>query len=272
MIPIHPSSLVSGTWHYGVVAQWWHEFNRQGPEVAYLKQLIASTGQPVLDVGCGTGRLLVPLAQAGFDVDGADVSSDMLERCAAYARAEGVSPKLYAQAMHELALPRQYRTLYVCGTFGIGGRRDNDWEGLRRMYQHLEPGGTLVLDVEVHWCDAKQWSYWLAENQHKLPEPELPEWDPKPASDGAALRLRGRVMALDPVEQTITLNMLAERFRDGQLETAEAYTLSMCLYFRHELQMMLERVGFVNVALHGDHTHAPPTATSKVLVFVARKP
>ena len=107
MIPIHPSSTASGTWHYGVVAQWWYEFNREGPEIAYLKQLIPSTGQPVLDVGCGAGRLLVPLAKAGFDVDGADVSSDMLERCTQHARSEGVSPRLYAQAMHELALPRR---------------------------------------------------------------------------------------------------------------------------------------------------------------------
>jgi hypothetical protein len=79
-------------------------------------------------------------------------------------------------------------------------------------------------------------------------------------------------MALDPIEQVITLSMLAERFRDGQLETAEAYTLSTCIHFRHEVEMMLERVGFVDVALHGDHVHEPPTAASKVLVFVARKP
>jgi len=208
----------------------------------------------VLDVGCGAGRLLVPLAKAGFDVDGADVSSDMLERCTQYARTEAVSPRLYAQAMHELALPRRYRTIYVCGTFGIGGRRDNDWEGLRRMYQHLEPGGTLVLDVHVPWRDPK------------------PEWDPKPTSEGSALRLRARVMALDPIEQVITLNLLAERLRNGQLEAAEAYTLNTCIYFRQELELMLERVGFVGVTLHGDHVPEPPTATSKVLVFVARKP
>ena len=79
-------------------------------------------------------------------------------------------------------------------------------------------------------------------------------------------------MALDPIEQVITLSMLAERWRDGQLQTAEAYTLSSCIYFRHELEMMLERVGFVDVALHGDHVHEPPTATSQVLVFVAQKP
>jgi SAM-dependent methyltransferase len=272
MIPIHPSSVASGTWHYGVVAQWWYEFNREGPELPYLKQLIPNTGQPVLDVGCGAGRLLVALAKAGFDVDGADVSSDMLDRCAQYGRTEGVSPRLYAQAIHELALPRQYRTIYVCGTFGIGGRRDNDWEGLRRIYQHLEPGGTLVLDVHLEWRNPKHWSYWLAENQEQLPEPQLPEWEPKPTSDGSALRLRARVMALDPIRQIITLNMLAERFRNGQLETAEAYTLSSCIYFRHELEMMLERVGFVDVVLHGNHVHEPPTATSEVLVFVARKP
>lgn len=55
-------------WHYGLVAQWWAEFNESGPEITYFQKLIERYGQPALDVGCGTGRLLLPYLRAGLDV------------------------------------------------------------------------------------------------------------------------------------------------------------------------------------------------------------
>jgi 2-polyprenyl-3-methyl-5-hydroxy-6-metoxy-1,4-benzoquinol methylase len=64
------------TWHYGVVARWWAEFNLAGPEIAHFRQFVEGDGQPALDVACGTGRLLVPYLQAGLDVNGCDISED----------------------------------------------------------------------------------------------------------------------------------------------------------------------------------------------------
>jgi SAM-dependent methyltransferase len=68
------------TWHHGVVARWWAEFNHGGPEVEYFRPFVAS-GQPALDVACGTGRLLLAYLREGLDVDGCDVSADMLAEC-----------------------------------------------------------------------------------------------------------------------------------------------------------------------------------------------
>ena len=113
------------TWHYGIVAQHWAEFqnySEDAPEVAYYRKFIGRYGQPALDVACGTGRLLLPYLRAGLDVDGCDISPDMLAHCREKAAKEGFSPNLYAQAMHELDLPRRYRSIYVCGSFGIGSR------------------------------------------------------------------------------------------------------------------------------------------------------
>jgi SAM-dependent methyltransferase len=67
----------SQTWHYGLVARYWAEHNTDGPEIPYFQKYIELNGQPALDAGCGTGRLLIPFLQAGLDVDGCDVS-DML--------------------------------------------------------------------------------------------------------------------------------------------------------------------------------------------------
>ena len=66
------------TWHYGLMADYWALNNLDAPELEIYEPHLQS---PVLDAGCGTGRLLAPLREHGFDVDGCDVSADMLERC-----------------------------------------------------------------------------------------------------------------------------------------------------------------------------------------------
>ena len=114
-----------GTWHHGLIARWWSEFNVATPEeLAYFGAAIRKFGEPALDLGCGTGRIMFPLIAEGFDVDGADISADMIALAGAEARKSGVSPNLTVQPMHELDLGRKYRTIYICGSFGLGGRRD----------------------------------------------------------------------------------------------------------------------------------------------------
>ena len=81
------------TWHYGLVARWWDEFNAAGPEeLACFRAFVERDGQPALDLACGTGRLLLPLLREGFDVDGCDISPDMLARCQTRAAATGSHP------------------------------------------------------------------------------------------------------------------------------------------------------------------------------------
>ena len=102
------------TWHYGLVARWWAEFNAPDPaERAFYRGIIERNGQPVLDLGCGAGRLLLPLLSTGLDVDGCDISPDMLAFCREGAAKQGVTAILYQQAMHDLELPRRYQTIFI---------------------------------------------------------------------------------------------------------------------------------------------------------------
>ena len=157
------------TWHYGLVAKWWAEFNEGGPEIDYFRRFIERDGQPALDVACGTGRLLLPYLRAGLDVDGCDVSEDMIALCRERAEREGLTPTLFVQSMHELDPPRSYRTIIVCGGFAVGSDRAHDLQALARFYEHLEPGGTLVLDNEVPYANTRQWSRWLRAERAELP-------------------------------------------------------------------------------------------------------
>ena len=121
------------TWHYGLVARWWAEFNQGGPEIDYFRRFVEE-GEPALDVACGTGRLLLPYLRAGLDVDGCDISPDMLAYCREAAEREGLQTNIYAQAMHELDLPRRVpdgRSSAAASVSAAAGSEDT--EALRRL-------------------------------------------------------------------------------------------------------------------------------------------
>lgn len=258
------------TWHYGLVARWWAEFNLEGPEIAYYRPFVEA-GQPALDAACGTGRLLIPWLRKGLDVDGCDISPDMLALCRERAEREGLpAPSLHAQAMHELDLPRRYRTIVLCGGFGIGGHRDHDVAGLERLYEHLEPGGLLAMDKEMPYA-AGAWRYWRKEDRQELPRPWRERGDRRMTPDGTELELRVRLVDVDPLSQCVTHEIRAELWRDGELLAEEEGVLKETFYFAHELVLMLERVGFADVELRAGYEDRPPTGDDDFVVFIARK-
>ena len=124
----------------------------------------------MLDAARGTGRLLIPYLNAGLDVDGGDLSPDMLDSCRRRSSAEGHSPHLYLQALHELDLPRSYSRIVLCGAFGLAGSRARDEKAHLRLYRHLVPGGALLLDSYLPYKDADEWKYWTRDEQKKLPD------------------------------------------------------------------------------------------------------
>jgi SAM-dependent methyltransferase len=261
------------TWHHGLVATWWAEFNDdfRPHEIAYFRRHIERDGEPALDVACGTGRLLLPFLRAGLDVDGCDVSADMIERCRGKAAREGLAPNLSVQPMHALELPRRYRTIIVCGGFGLGSTREQDAAALRRMHDLLEPGGTLLLDVEVPYADERLWRLWPVAARAELPEPPKPVGGRRLASDGAEYGLRSRILSLDPLTQRVRYEIHAERWRDGVREVGEDHVLDVTMYFPDQVRAMLEHAGFAEIVVEGDHNDRPATSDDDFVVFVARK-
>ncbi len=258
------------TWHHGLVAEWWAAFNSGGPEIDYFGRFV-ERGQPALDAGCGTGRLLLPWLRAGYDVDGCDVSADMIALCRANAEREGLAPHLFVQALHELEPPRRYRTIVACGVLGLGTTRAQDQEALRLLRHWLEPGGTLLLDNEVPYADHMRWTSWPRDGRTSLPEPWPTTATRRRHDDGSDYELRTRATALDPLDQTVTLELRIEKTRDGELVAVEEHALSMRGYLRDELLLMLGRAGFDDVDVRGDYTDERPTADHRFLVYVARR-
>jgi hypothetical protein len=59
--------------------------------------------------------------------------------------------------MSNMNLPRRYRTIYICGAFGLGSTRQEDRETMRRVFDHLEPGGGLCMDHCLPHINRRWW-------------------------------------------------------------------------------------------------------------------
>ena len=262
---------MTGTWHYGLIARWWAEVNQpDAAELAYLRAAIARFGEPALDLGCGTGRLLAPLLADGLDVDGTDISADMLEYARDAGEAAGIdmAGRLEAQPFDGLDRPRRYRTVFSIGSFAIGGSPERDGTALRRIHDHLLPGGAVLLSYEV-----------ATEADHaRMADPARTYPSPWPAagtratlSDGDELELLSRTTGYDAEQRCQALEIRARLWRDDRLVREEEGSLLNTYYLPGRLCEMLVDAGFVNVAVEGPYTGRPPEPSDDTVVVVARR-
>ena len=260
------------TWHYGLVARDWAEFETDpGEETAYYQRIIERSGEPALDLGCGTGRMLIPYLKAGLDADGVDISADMVAQARIAAGAAGYSPGLYVQPMHQLDLPRRYRTIIARGVIGLGGRHDLTLKALARVREHLRPGGTFAFDYMARWNDPPAWLARLPKFRNGPEEPWPDSSERQRLSDGSELETSTRTLATDPLENVAVRQIRARLWRDGELVEEQVHTQHLDDYTKNELALMLRVAGFDTIDICSDFTDEPATADTHDLVFLARK-
>jgi SAM-dependent methyltransferase len=113
----------------------------------YLKLAKESNG-PVLDIACGTGRILLPCMEAGVDIEGLDLYDGMLERLGMKAHAQRLEPRLHRADMCDFKLSRQFALVMIpFNAFSHNMTADAQIQCLTCCREHLTPGGLLVFDT-----------------------------------------------------------------------------------------------------------------------------
>jgi SAM-dependent methyltransferase len=202
------------------------------PDLARWLQCARDADGPVLEVMCGSGRFLLPLAQAGVDIDGIDASSDMLAACARKCSEFGVTAALAQQFVQDLELPRRYALAFIAaGSFGLLIDEADYKVGLRRIHDHLAPGGALVLEAETPEAPNRS-GRWFG------------RWWDRP--DGARIVLRD-LTRYDPATRVEEGLGIYELWDDGRLLETEMNNWVRRFWTDTELEAELHAAGFVDV-------------------------
>ncbi|MET0773476.1 MAG: class I SAM-dependent methyltransferase [Candidatus Limnocylindrales bacterium] len=232
------------------------------PDRALFRELIAEIGEPVLDVGCGTGRLLLDFLADGVDVDGIEISGDMLALLRAKAAAAGlvVEGRIHEGAMETMDLPRRYRLVLVpSSSFQLLVDPHVAAEAMRRFHGHLLPGGTLVMP----WIDLAQ--------DHPDGADDVFE-DEAALPDGSVIRRWCRSW-YDPASGLESTDDRYQLLRDGHVVAEERKVREPAVrHYSHDAIEALHRAaGFDAPTLLAEFTREPARGGERIVTSVARR-
>lgn len=225
-------------------------------ELLFYKQMIESVPSPALEIACGTGRLLLPLLQTGLLVEGIDSSPEMLVQCKAKIEKAHMKVLLYKQQMQTLSLPKKYGGLFSSlGSFQQLADLDDAYAALHRFYEHLLPGGKLAIYLYLPWCNAPEFGQWH-------------EQEPITLQDGRSLLVSEKAIH-DPIEQQLFMTYRYQLKEHEKIIANEEKEMVIRWYSRHEFELMLSSVGFIDIKVFNGYDNTGPV---DVMIFVARKP
>jgi SAM-dependent methyltransferase len=241
---------------------------RRRPDVPFFVDAAQESGGPVLEVGCGTGRVLIPTARAGIEIVGLDASAPMLAICRARLREEPEAIQTRAQLvqgdMRAFDLGRTFSLVTIpFRPFQHLTTVEEQLSCLASIRRHLIDSGTLVLDIFNPSLDA------LAD------QPAGEEFGSEPEftmPDGRRVTRRHRLIAHDRFSQTTRVELVYYvSYPDGHDERL-VHAFPMRYLFRFEAEHLLARAGFAVEHLYADYDRSPYGSTYPgELIFVARK-
>ncbi len=252
--------------YHGMMAQTWDLFrgdtSKWEDRSFYLASIHAS-GQPVLDVGCGTGRLLLDYLSQGIDIDGVDNSPEMLNLCHQKADAVGLNPMLFEGRMESMSLPRHYQTIIVpSSSFQLVLEPLQAQEAILNLFTHLLPGGTLVMPFMLEWKrgDALEIPW------HMTGEKIRP-------SDGTTVK-RWSKSRFDPESQLEHTEDRYEVIREGITISSESHVRSPATreYTQQQAKDLYVIAGFVDICIYQGFTRQPASVEDEIFSITGKRP
>ena len=121
--------------------------NQHLDDLPFWLKLAGQTGGSVLELGCGTGRVLLPLAKAGQQVVGIDRSLAMLKFAKSMAKEIDITPRLVAADIRRFHLNNRFSLIILpCNTYSTLDKEDRQ-SCLECVRQHLPAGGSFALSI-----------------------------------------------------------------------------------------------------------------------------
>ncbi len=237
-------------------------------DVEFYVDEALTAGGPVLELGCGTGRVLIPVARAGVTIDGLDGSSAMLDRCRAKLEAESDEVKsrvtLHRGDMRTFDLGKRFALVTIpFRPFQHLLTVDEQLACLRTIHAHLQDGGRLILDLFNPSLDA------LVNRPLGV---EMPEGPPFEMPDGRQVSRSFKVVDPDRFAQVNRIELIYDVTHTNGRTERHVHAFHMRYLFRFEVEHLLARAGFMVEQLFAGYDRSEYGSTYPgELIFIARK-
>jgi SAM-dependent methyltransferase len=232
-------------------------------DVPFYLAMAKETGGPVLELACGTGRALLPLARAGFDVTGIELSQAMLDKLQAKLDKEPRDVQsrvaLKCADMRDYRFSQKFKMVFcVFNSFLHLMTTEDQLACLRSVREYLADDGRLVLKV-------------FAPDHSRLTgrdETEVAvERDPETGRDMVVTDISKRNLA----NQTIEVWECVDRIGDDGTVKRYPASFSLCWIHHREMHLLLRLAGYEVIATYGGYDKRPYDYVSGIQLFVAKK-
>ncbi len=226
----------------------------------FYVELAREAHGPVLEVACGTGRILLPCLQAGVDIDGIDLYLPMLEVLKRKAAALAYSPRVYKGDMRDFTLPRRYSLIFIAfNGFVHALTTEDQLKTLRVCREHLLPGGALVFNTFFPGLE-------IIAGAEGTP---VLEGEVKHPVTGYPVRMYD-TRTLNRVEQIQhSLVEIQELDAQGRLVSSHKSVTAMRWTFKFEMELLLSSAGFQRWQVCGGFDRRPLTDEKDLMVVFA---
>lgn len=236
-------------------------------DVAFYVAAVRSYGDPILELGCGTGRVTLALAQVGYRVTGLDLSERMLARCnekrAALPTEVRERVHLVQADMTRFDLSEKSRLVIIpFRPFQHLLESQQQIDCLECVRRHLAPGGKLIVDF-FQTDPRRMHDPAFCQESEAAQEFVLP--------DGRRVKMRDRVVAFHRAEQRNDIEMIYYVTHPGGREERLVFAFTLRYFFRYEVEHLLARCGFRVAALYGDFDRSLLADASPEMIFVAER-
>ncbi len=240
---------------------------RDRPDVEFFVDFAQDSGGPILEVGCGTGRVLIPTARAGIPITGLDLSEYMLEVCQQRLKDESREVQdqvtLIQGDMRDFSLGKTFSLVTTpFRPFQHLLTVEDQVSCLTSIRSHLEPDGVLILDIFNPSLEAI-----TADNLGKEigAEPEFT------TPEGIKVLRFNKTISRDVFNQVIQVELIYYLTHPEGKKERLVHAFPLRYLFRFEAEHLLSRCGFEVEDLYADYQKNPLGFTYPgELIFVAR--